>query len=71
MREWDIVYVSDESLEHALINKDERIYLKSYNDWYECVNSLHEEAYKKWEGYNTITWKYIVPIRKRVVNFIY
>ena len=71
MREWDIVYVSNISLEHALINKRERIYIKSYNDWYECVWWWDEVNYKKWERYDTITWKYIVPMRKRVVNFIY
>ena len=68
VKDYEYVYVSDESEEDALKEKDKRILLFTF-PWntykkYACVWSWHEHDFEKWSEYSIITRKYAVPIPK-------
>jgi len=73
LKEWDIVYVSDQNEEMALERKKERIYLCTI-PWkatqkYVCVNNGCIEDYKIWQSYQTDNRKYIVKKPKEENNW--
>lgn len=62
--EW--VYISNVSEEVALRSKDKRILIttlpgKAVNK-YVCVGQWDEEAYLRWDKYDTYAWSYAVPV---------
>ena len=60
LKEWDIVYVSDESKEDTLTRKKERIFLWKIWKINICVSRYSENWYKKWGHFETNNRKYIV-----------
>jgi len=62
--EW--VYVSDESVSHALEKKSKEMYLLTY-PWnkeskYICINDGNENDYLNNKNYSIVEWKYIAKI---------
>ena len=64
MKEWDYVYVSDMSEEHALARKDKKILLRKCSDGVVCIES--EEDYREWRMFSTEAWNYAVPALKTI-----
>ena len=64
MKEWDYVYVSDESEEDALEEKDKRILLRKCKDWFVTVESFCENKYLQWKVFETDIFYHAVPIPK-------
>ena len=62
--EW--VYVSGISKEDALISKDKRILITTLPGKalykYVCVGQWDEEAYLRWDKYDTYAWSYAVSV---------
>ena len=60
------VYVSDRSIEEALIGKRKRIFIMEVPwkvSWkYLCVNDGYEKKYLNWDGYEYSCWGYIADI---------
>ena len=68
LKEWDYVYVSDESEEDALKGKYKKILLRKCSDWYVCIQYGFEKEYLKWETFHTRIWDYAVPIHKEEIK---
>ena len=64
MKEWDMVYVCNISEGSALRFKTKRILLKKCNNWYVCVNVACQSSYERWDTFDTLCFKYAVPIPK-------
>ena len=62
MKEWDYVYISSESEEHAIEEKDKRMLLRKCINWYVCIQYGFEKEYLKWEAFETTIWDYAVPV---------
>lgn len=61
LKEWDIVYVSDESQEAALGYINEYIYLYRDNNWIHIlVHNDDNEDYMSWKRYRCFSCKYAV-----------
>lgn len=61
LKEGDIVYVSNESIEHAKERRLKRIFLhKDYSGQYVCVNTWCENYYQKGASYLACAYKYAV-----------
>ena len=67
-KEWDYVYVSDESVEDALRKKEKRILITAI-PWdtkykYICVVDWNEDLYNDQKSYRWVHRRYIAPIPK-------
>lgn len=61
LKEWDIVYVSDISEEHALEQMAERLYLCTIQKWrYKYICTWNNWYYERWDDINIKTYRYIV-----------
>jgi len=69
LKKGDWVYVSDISLEDAKESGKKRIYLFSNNlKCHGCVEGSHSQAYRHGEDYETIIWKYVVPVEEEKMD---
>ena len=66
MKEWDYVYVSVVSEEHAIQDKNKKILLRKCSDWYVTIVGWYEEKYLKWDAFIAIIWDYAVPALKTI-----
>ena len=66
MKEWDYVYVSDDSEEGAIEDKIKEILIRKCSNWYVCVASDWEKNYLDWKTFETNIWEYAVPALKTI-----
>ena len=68
LEEGDMVWVSIHSLEHAIKNKDERMYLCSvpwdFHWKHICVIGGDENRYREWKGFDYSWREYVVKVPK-------
>lgn len=66
--EWEEVYVSDHSIEHAIDFKNKKIYLCTLPKWkkykYVCVYDGHGKNFLEWKDYEASMRKHIAKIPK-------